>query len=500
MKRLIILLLAAFVASQSDAQQLKSYSGRYDLDKGAFIKNGRGCMGEASYTYYEDASGQRVYQGKFTFRGNGLHNVDGNYKNGKRDGKWRVEIIDAGQGNYYEHKYSKTGDFYHLVEYTYKDGVLNGEYSESVDCLSLQEAARSYYRKDGKPSIVNKMYISRDKILGKVYTVVTDDDKYPVNYEMCMLAGGVSLVSGQTNERGKATGNWTVVKLTKMQYCQICEYFEGVCCKIYTKDESKGTVNVIYELPNDIAAALKSTYNAKDDTFIYQGDTYKLKENRGGKSMENNPELHTYGCVIDVDRPLFGSFTIPQVNVEQPQIMSPFFTFYNFSLKEREEKAAAEAKAKAEAEARAAAEAKAAAEARRKAEIEERKALKSTLLQQHEKIFSRMYVERDSQFLGKSTYSLYPSVSTLYAGAYNRYVKRLNVPGYYDENQRKSDWLPQLGEFQLEDSERNISYYTISELQKKLLELDDDGLKALNKRMKKIKTANFATLLEEFGL
>jgi len=71
-------------ANLLQAQTIKTYSGPYE-------------NGKATYQYYEDNNGERIYNGPFTYKSiDGTIRITGTYKNGKRNGSWLCTLI-----NYY---------------------------------------------------------------------------------------------------------------------------------------------------------------------------------------------------------------------------------------------------------------------------------------------------------------------------------------------------------------------------------------------------------------
>ncbi|MFM2392574.1 MAG: hypothetical protein RLZZ546_551 [Bacteroidota bacterium] len=125
-----------FVSAQTD---LKQYSSKFG-------------EGQATYTFYEDEDGRRIFHGDFIyqFRGTdgGSCNIKGKYSNGNRDGHWVFEFKrNAGQtgGSY------KTGGYYEEVvdEENYKIEVLpNGSKKKiyNVKRVWLPEKTE-YYQK-----------------------------------------------------------------------------------------------------------------------------------------------------------------------------------------------------------------------------------------------------------------------------------------------------------------------------------------------------------------
>ena len=128
---------ALMVATLSNAQELKTYSGSF--------KNG-----EATYTYYETDEG-RVFQGEFHWKGNGARpgymeykgevEIRGSFKNNKRDGLWtytatnKLNEVNTLKANYVDgvpdgiYEYEENWGMFNekiILSATNKNGRVNG--------------------------------------------------------------------------------------------------------------------------------------------------------------------------------------------------------------------------------------------------------------------------------------------------------------------------------------------------------------------------------------
>ena len=258
MKKFISLFVSLIAIITVHGQAIKTYSGTY-IVRGQYKDN----VGTATYNYYNDESGKRVYHGAFVFKTSDspypLKSISGHYVHGKRSGKWKIGTYDSGM--------------YYVFEGAFKNDTLNGVYREYI--MYCKEG-RVYYR-DGSwrtisgmpPTPERQFTVCGNKIVGPVISHSHAETKFIQEQKE---------VTGQTNERGKATGTW-VVRNADPDYAHIIQkrlYYEGICYKILTEDNSRGGITVEYHLPKDFVSALKSTYNALSNTFIYQGDTYRL--------------------------------------------------------------------------------------------------------------------------------------------------------------------------------------------------------------------------------
>lgn len=364
MKKIISLFALAAITLPMYAQQLKTYSGPYELNR----------SGKATYTYYDASSGERIYHGNFSFRSSDakfpLSAISGNFKNGVKDGKWRIMEGKEGLPLGYIRPIG-----YHIAEGTFRNGYIDGEYAEyemeildemneMIDAfvIHIDEAAVGRYYPN-RPCL--KTTIRNNKIIGKIYALL--------NGEYAFSSEGTTELNGQTNERGRAHGTWTIKRTGSSSHIvELREYFEGICCKVVRKDNSRGTISITYQLPEDFVTALQNTYNSNTNSFVYQNDRYLLvpygnmrgdvgngmlfsdcaidddskKILKGGSS----DALRTFNCIIGTPF-LCKSYDLPDKSDVKNNIETPFSVFKNIDLLARE-KAKAEAEAEALANAR----------------------------------------------------------------------------------------------------------------------------------------------------
>lgn len=106
------MMLVASVVTTASAQERKTYSGQF----------GKNNEGTATYSYYENADGRRMFDGKYTYKkvsnrtGNSAtYTETGQYKDDRLDGLWTLTFSKKG----YENETL-------TVKMNYKDGLLHG--------------------------------------------------------------------------------------------------------------------------------------------------------------------------------------------------------------------------------------------------------------------------------------------------------------------------------------------------------------------------------------
>ena len=125
MKKVISLFVCLLAMITVHGQAIKTYSGTYIFGGDSQYKEN---VGTATYTYYNDESGNRVYHGAFVFKSSNssypLRSISGHYVHGKRSGKWKI----GRKGT------SGTGftDVYYVYEGVFKNDTLNGLYREYI--------------------------------------------------------------------------------------------------------------------------------------------------------------------------------------------------------------------------------------------------------------------------------------------------------------------------------------------------------------------------------
>lgn len=202
MKNLLIIGLAFVVIANANAQNLKTFSGKY--------AQGFNPNGIATYTYYEDPkTHDYIKHGDFEFNlevnsddeGYAKVTIKGKFKDGKRDGLWTYITVlkdfkDVNKENTY-------GTGTRTIKANYSDGYPNGLWSETVKNKNRQ---RQYsllnwdwgsYTKEFNSSVV--LHFNKGAFSGSV-KLVNHFNKYNlVRY---------NLIEGQCDENGYMIGKW----------------------------------------------------------------------------------------------------------------------------------------------------------------------------------------------------------------------------------------------------------------------------------------------------
>ena len=242
---LIFLVLANFLSVHS--QNIKTYTGVFD-------------NGKATYSYFENDSYERIYQGKFIYNENvvkydGLKlNINGNFINDKRDGEWSfivkntkspvVELVTEREKAKFELEIKKMIDLYNAL-----DAPIPYEEIQKV-------------RKKIKNSIAYQTYYSELKgsyLQGKLngiwsYKILTCSNCQPiisiVNFKNNKLNGNFSYIEkyssvlGQFDENGEVNGKWIIKwKNSKnVEFENIRNYENGKLIKMIERNLITGDI------------------------------------------------------------------------------------------------------------------------------------------------------------------------------------------------------------------------------------------------------------------
>lgn len=477
MRRLLILFFCLTVGLELQGQPLKTYSGTYNLRY--FDRYIGKNYGHATYSYYENQSGERIGHGNFIFKSEDtpypFTAIYGQYTHGKRSGKWKIMFADTWGMNAF--------GYYRIYEGYFKNGKLDGLYKE----YNLPNYGRGTVKLSKTPE--RQFNVHGNKIVGPIishsYNQDDDNERYFHHRE--------TEITGQTNERGKAHGTW-IEKYTDSNYAHLTnfrEYYEGICYKIYTKNAARGTIFIDYELPKDLVSQLKNTFNAETNSFIYQGDEYRLipygekADHKGidefsNYSSEVDPAtlniLECHGCGGDEyagslklynlcigDRlPIYRSYGLMHEQ-ETVKIESPFSIFKNISLiKKTEEKKREEVKRKAEEERRRS------EEERRRSEEEKQKwqARNKSLELTHAIIYEKYQKDKIKESTFVAYRNLYDSYMNSVRPAYESYLT-------------------------------SKKYTYLVKIQKYLMEISPEEAKKLNKMLKKEPSKQISILQKE---
>ena len=244
MKHFIIASALLIAAQAGRTQTLKTYSGLYE-------------EGKVTYTYYEDADGERVKHGKYVYnrRDNlGLsYSVSGNYKNNVKDGKWTYkDDIATGLG-----KHGRS-----MTVINYVDGNMEGTISRT-DTYNDGTTTTTRYQMKG------------NRVTGAVKEKVEATLLYPNAYTL----------AGQFDDDGFPDGVWTK-KYEKdgNLFTDTEKYVHGLLVARQTKNESTGKIvrSPFYIDPQKFVAA----YSPDKDSIVVDGFVCK-QEMRFAEGEQN---------------------------------------------------------------------------------------------------------------------------------------------------------------------------------------------------------------------
>lgn len=195
-KFVLLVVLFLSIVSIGHAQTHKTYSGVYPDNRS------QSWEGEATYTYYEDEMGQRIYDGNFTYNIHllGTDKATGRYKNNVKDGKWT-----------YTKSLGSTPRV--IVTEEYKNGMLNGPFK--------------YEERDKSNRLLKSIYATfKDNALVGNYQYKSGTDTY---------------ITGQFDEEGRKQGKWEHLYIGKDKYVFMFENDE--CKKSFKSDVRTGSVS-----------------------------------------------------------------------------------------------------------------------------------------------------------------------------------------------------------------------------------------------------------------
>lgn len=193
------------------AQEIKTFSGRY-------------AYGEATYSYYEDSSGGRVYHGPFSYEryvpAEYLLRVTGTYKDDLKEGTWRYECEMYDSRNW-----------------------------DEIDKYIISRATLSVTFKEGKMDGLFHFNIGEEGGLGLTYRFKMKDNYVVSIDEMVEEEAGEIKNIGFWSEIGQFTpfglphGTWAKEYESDGDlYSDIEEYDNGKLVKKQTKNMSTGEV------------------------------------------------------------------------------------------------------------------------------------------------------------------------------------------------------------------------------------------------------------------
>lgn len=223
--RYLLLLIALFLATSTNAQNIKTHSGEMSKPEWLADLIGEGYFeGNGSYSYYEDSDETRIPHGNFTltFTKNALFSsifkeiITGSFSHGKRNGQWTMKSVDV------------KGKVFHQYKFQYKNGVLNGPFSytendgSSITCSFNNGVLSGYYK------------------------------------DVDVVAGYTHTTSGNVDNEGRPHGEWTIISkgpnIVPKNKTRL--YYKG--CLVYYREKDQSTGKITYEnqiSPNICSAA-----------------------------------------------------------------------------------------------------------------------------------------------------------------------------------------------------------------------------------------------------
>ena len=240
-----LILLLSFVTNLAFGQTpLKTYSGPFTTEDGE---------GTATYTYKEDNTGERIYQGKFTYtgkyQGKLITTVNGSYDNNLKSGTWTYtsKLISG-----------LNSTFTQTLTANYLKGKLNGE----LKVLSSLSIATN------RINIIANTTCKDGYFTGKFFyqSKQTGDYKSPLT------------INGQFDSLGYCNGKWSMQykdESTRKIYDSKFEFTYGVLISFWNIDVQTGAIS------------------DKDD-FSLPIELLKNYNNENGISKAANGQIYTW--------------------------------------------------------------------------------------------------------------------------------------------------------------------------------------------------------------
>lgn len=242
----------SLVVLQLQAQTLKTYSGPYG-------------KGTATYQYYEDNNGERVYHGTFSYKGlEGTIKIVGSYKNGKRNGNW-VGTLE----NHFYLLLTMTG----TIQVNYLNGNREG--------ISTYTLTRNVDKFDvsGKETETCKINFKNNIPSGEYYRTITSKvnsnaGKRDIN----------TVTKGFFDENGYKTGDWNIQSIkNNFPTEEIKKYKKGYCYWYISRVSSTGEINKRFDSTEFANSYAKSV----DEIFQKENYNYALGFPQGSEISGN---------------------------------------------------------------------------------------------------------------------------------------------------------------------------------------------------------------------
>lgn len=248
----VLFIVPLWTTNISIAQTIKTYTGPLKKPDSMIISSiDNEQIINATYQYYEDNDGARVWHGSFYYTSRidillkSFIKVSGRYEHGKQTGQW-IETVE------------KNGKPERILKYNLKSGKLNGAYT---------------FQNFGGVSI-NASF--NENKLTNTLTLTFDSD---------------FSLKGQFDEQGLASGEWVMQYKSRggIPHIRRYTYDHGVAMRIIDLDNSTGIKTVLRE-------AIKSDYG----TIVIDDQHYKVVN--ANKLSSNNNEIQFDVLISITDR------------------------------------------------------------------------------------------------------------------------------------------------------------------------------------------------------
>lgn len=262
-----LLILAFFLFAYSlQAQIIKTYSGPYG-------------KGNATYQYYEDNNGERVYNGSFTYKGlEGTIKIIGAYKNGKRNGNWVCTL---------------TNHFYIVMTMsgTIQVNYLNGN-REGISTYSLSKDVNRF-DVSGKETETGKINFKNNIPSGEYFFSLTNK----VNSNAGKREIKTS-IKGSFDENGYKTGEWNIQSVNNnVPTEEVKRYKKGYCYYYISRISSTGEINKKFD-----STEFANNYFKNQDEIFQKGNlSYALGFPKGSNISSNFDFIGDQGVNLIID-------------------------------------------------------------------------------------------------------------------------------------------------------------------------------------------------------
>lgn len=205
MKKLVCLLISAFIFIHAFSQERKTYRGEYQ---------GFRTQGEATYQYFENADFERIYDGPFRYNSTDQNYgisilISGSYKNNLKNGLWSYKLSQLKpRGEVKSLSTSLTGEYQ------------NGNMIKKWSLMRTTIFTSPYYYNDPNSNIINEKSfctISNGRFIG------------PFEFTMRNQK-----IKGSFDSNGFLDGEWRINFYFPGDppFEEIRNYKNGICYKI----------------------------------------------------------------------------------------------------------------------------------------------------------------------------------------------------------------------------------------------------------------------------